>query len=189
MNPVGSADKAPRSRPLGRRLAATHPEAIDDAPFRFFLAGLSAAAALYPGFAAETPPPIVAAPQVLSLEDCMRIAMEKNRSRPASRFAVAMAEAQHRQALAGYWPQVTAKAGYFRLDQSPNFVFPASAMAIPAQTVNVPAGTAIVTIPAEAFAPGFPAAPIQMPVAFPGQRTRLAARNGARGRRNFKAMV
>jgi len=145
------------------------------APFRLFLAGLSAAAALYPGFAAETPPPIVAAPQVLSLEDCMRIAMEKNRSRPASRFAVAMAEAQHRQALAGYWPQVTAKAGYFRLDQSPNFVFPASAMAIPAQTVNVPAGTAIVTIPAEAFAPGFPAAPIQMPVAFPGQSITTAA--------------
>src|ERR1035438_5709460 len=161
-------------RPLGGGLSAgdwpprnqrqlTKP--MTSAPFRLFLAGLSAAATLYPGFAAETPPPIIAAPQVLSLEDCLRLAMEKNRSRPASRFAVAMAEAQHRQALAGYWPQVTAKAGYFRLDESPNFVFPASMMYVPAQTVTVPAGTAIVTIPAEAFAPGFPAAPIQMPVA------------------------
>jgi adenosine/AMP kinase len=35
--------------------------------------------------------------QVLTLDDCLRIAMEKNHQRPASRFAVAMAEAQHRQ--------------------------------------------------------------------------------------------
>ena len=136
---------------------------------------LSAMVALQPVAAAEPPPSGPAAPQVLSLEDCLRIAMEKNRRRPASRFAVAMAEAQHRQALAGYWPQVTARVGYFRLDESPNFIFPASTMAVPAQTVNVPAGTAIVTIPAEAFAPGFPAAPIQMPVAFPGQSITTAA--------------
>src|ERR1039457_6624915 len=124
---------------------------MTSASFRLFLAGLSAAAALYPGFAAETAPVVLAAPQVLSLEDCLRIAMEKNRRRPASRFAVAMAEAQHRQALAGYWPQVTAKAGWFRLDEAPNFVFPASTMYIPPQTVNVPGGTAAVTIPANAF--------------------------------------
>ena len=148
---------------------------MTSASFRLFLAGLSAAAALYPGFAAETPPVALAAPQVLSLQDCLRLAMENNRRRPASRFAVAMAEAQHRQALAGYWPQVTAKAGYFRLDEAPNFIFPASTMVVPAQTVTVPAGTAMVTIPAEAFAPGFPPAPIQMPVAFPGQSITTAA--------------
>jgi outer membrane protein TolC len=101
--------------------------------------------------------------------------METNRRRPASRFALAMAEAQHRQALAGYWPQVTAKTGWFRLDESPSFIFPASTMYVPAQTVNVPAGTAIVSIPADAFLPGFPAAPIQMPVNFPGQSITTAA--------------
>jgi outer membrane protein TolC len=49
--------------------------------------------------------------QVLSLNDCLRIAMEKNHSRPASQFAVAIAEAQHRQALAAYWPQINANGG------------------------------------------------------------------------------
>lgn len=147
---------------------------MTSAPLRLFLAGLTSAT-LYPGFAVDTPPPIVLSAQVLSLQDCLRTGMEKNRSRPASRFAVAMAEAQHRQALAGYWPQVTAKAGYFRLDEAPNFVFPGSTMYVPAQTVNVPAGTAIVSIPANSFAPGFPPAAIQMPVSFPGQSINTAA--------------
>ena len=137
---------------------------------RFLLAALGAAVALYPGVAAETPPtPSPIAPRVLSLEDCLQTAMERNRRRPASRFALAMAEAQHRQALAGYWPQVNAKAGWFRLDQAPNFIFPAGTMYIPAQTLNVPGGTATVTVPANSFAPGFPPAAIQMPVSFPGQ--------------------
>ena len=47
--------------------------------------------------------------QALSLSECLRIAMEKNHTRPASQFAVAIAEAQHRQALAAYWPQVNAR--------------------------------------------------------------------------------
>ena len=109
------------------------------------------------------------------MEDCLRIAMEKNRQRPASKFAVAMAEAQHRQALAGYWPQITAKGGWTQLDQAPNFVFPASEMYIPSQTVNVPGGTASVTIPANSFAPGFPPAAVQMPISFPGQTVSTVA--------------
>ena len=145
------------------------------APVRFLLAALSAAAALYPGVADETPPPGPAVPQVLSVEDCLRIAMDKNHQRPASRFAVAMAEAQHRQALAGYWPQVNAKAGWFRLDEAPNFIFPAGTMYVPAQTINVPGGTAAVTIPANAFGPGFPPVAVQMPVSFPGQSITTAA--------------
>jgi outer membrane protein TolC len=44
---------------------------------------------------------------VLNLDQCLQMAMEKNRRRPRSRFEVAMAEAQHKQALAGYWPQVS----------------------------------------------------------------------------------
>jgi outer membrane protein TolC len=86
-----------------------------------------------------------------------------------------MAEAQHRQALAGYWPQITAKGGWTQLDQAPNFVFPASEMYIPSQTVNVPGGTASVTIPANSFAPGFPPAAVQMPISFPGQTVSTAA--------------
>jgi outer membrane protein TolC len=101
--------------------------------------------------------------------------MEKNHSRPASQFAIAMAEAQHRQALAAYWPQVNVKGGITQLDQSPNFVFPASTMYIPPESVSIPGGSATVTIPANAFGPGFPPAPIQMPVAFPGQTVTTTA--------------
>lgn len=112
---------------------------------------------------------------MLSLEDCLRIAMEKNRQRPASRFAVAMAEAQHHQAMAGYWPQINAKGGWTQFDQAPNFVFPASVMYVPPQTVNVPGGATSVTIPANAFGPGFPPAAVQMPVSFPGQSVSTTA--------------
>jgi outer membrane protein len=109
-------------------------------------------------------------PLVMTLEQCLETAMAKNRQRPASGFAVAMAEAQHRQTLAGYWPQVNAKAGVTRLDEAINFLFPAGQMVIPPQSVNVPGGSAMVSIPANAFGPGFPPAPVQMPVAFPGQQ-------------------
>src|ERR1017187_9853464 len=142
---------------------------------RLLLVALTAAAALHPVAASDMPPSSPSAPQVLALEDCLRIAMEKNRQRPASRFAVAMAEAQHRQALAGYWPQITAKGGWTQLDQAPNFVFPASMMYVPSQTVNVPGGATSVTIPANAFGPGFPPVAVQMPVSFPGQSVTTAA--------------
>ena len=142
---------------------------------RLSLVALSAAAVLRPAAAADPPPSGLPAPQVLSLDDCLRIAMEKNRQRPASQFAIAMAEAQHRQALAGYWPQITAKGGWTQLDQAPNFLFPASQMYIPAQTVNVPGGTMSVTIPANSFAPGFPPVAVQMPVGFPGQTVTTSA--------------
>ena len=121
---------------------------------------------------AESP---AAAQRVLTLEQCREMAWQKNNRRPASRFAVAMAEAQHRQALAGYWPQVNMKAGYQRLDEPLNFLFPASAMQIPSQTVSAPGGAALVTIPANAFGPGFPPANVQMPVAYPGPSTTTPA--------------
>lgn len=142
---------------------------MTSAPVRFIVVALGAAAALHSVAASDTPPPSPLIPQVLSVEECLRLAMEMNHRRPASQFAVAMAEAQHRQALAGYWPQISAKGGWTQLSQAPNFVFPASMMYIPSQTVNVPGGTASVTIPANAFGPGFPPAAVQMPVSFPGQ--------------------
>jgi outer membrane protein len=126
--------------------------------------------------------------QVLGLDDCLRIAMEKNHQRPASRFAVAMAEAQHRQALSGYWPQLSAKGGWSRLDQPPNFIFPAGEMYIPSQTVNIPGGTAAVTIPANAFGPGFPPVAVQMPVSFPGQSIMTAAQAFAVPQQKLKLM-
>lgn len=105
----------------------------------------------------------------MSLEDCLGAAFENNHRRPASALAVTIAEAQHRQALSAYWPQVTGKLAYQRMDEPPNFLFPATTMGIPAQSITVPGGSAMVTIPANAFAPGFPPANVQLPVAYPGQ--------------------
>ncbi len=96
-----------------------------------------------------------------TLDDCLRQAMENSHRRPASKFSVAMAEAQHRQALAGYWPQISAKGGYQRMDESPNFLFPASSFSLP--------------LPAQLFNPLAPPTtpPVQYPVQIPAQDVKL----------------
>jgi outer membrane protein TolC len=55
--------------------------------------------------------------EVLTLEQCLDRALQKNHRRAASKFELAMAEAQHRQALARYWPQVKTRVAYQLLDQ------------------------------------------------------------------------
>jgi outer membrane protein len=52
----------------------------------------------------------------LTLEECIEIALKNNRRRPASRYAVELAEAQHKQALSTYWPQLNARVAYTLLD-------------------------------------------------------------------------
>jgi len=79
--------------------------------------------------------------QQASLEECLQLALENNRRRPASRYAVVMAEARHRQALAGYWPQISVRGGYQRMDEDPNFIFPANSFTLPM------GGTIPITIP------------------------------------------
>ena len=102
----------------------------------------------------------------LTLDQCLDEALRNSHRRPASKFAVAMAEAQHRQALAGYWPQIGAKAGYQRMDESPDFLFPATQM-------HYPAGTAMVTVPAGVFGPN----PVQLPVSTPAQTVQVPAQD------------
>lgn len=67
----------------------------------------------------------------LGLEACLEMALANNRRRPASRYAVEMAEAQHRQALAAYWPQISAQVGYQRQDSEPNYIFPSYTFTLP----------------------------------------------------------
>jgi outer membrane protein TolC len=122
----------------------------------FGLAAVAAASDARPGGAPQ--PGAGKAARELGLDECLESALQNNRRRPASRFAVAMAEAQHRQALAGYWPQLSLKGGYQRLDESPNFLFPATAM-------RVPAGSANITIPPGVLGPG----PVSLPVNTPAQ--------------------
>jgi outer membrane protein len=74
----------------------------------------------------------------LPLVKCIEIALKNNHRRPASRYAVEMAEARHRQALAGYWPQITAKGGFKRMDEDLNFLFPSSSFSVPAQSLPLP---------------------------------------------------
>ena len=123
-------------------------------------------------------------PQTNTLDECVAVALENNHRRPASAFAVAIAEAQHRQALSGYWPQVHAKGGFQRMDEAPNFIFPATTMgipaqsiavpaqsiAVPAQSIRVPAGTAMISVPAQMINPAAPpGAMVTLPVSTPAQ--------------------
>lgn len=111
----------------------------------------------------------VAAVRRLTLPECVSLALAGNRRRGASRHAVSMAEAQHRQALSGYWPQVHFSGGFLRLDEAANFVFPATTVPVPAGAIAVPAGSVnvpafAVTIPAGVLGPGVPAADVLVPV-------------------------
>ena len=105
----------------------------------------------------------------LSLEQCITIALAENHQRPASRQALAIAEAQHRQVLAAYWPQVHLQAGYLRTDEPPDFLFPPTIFGVPPQSISIAPSSALVTIPTNAFAPGFPPQDVQLPVSVPGQ--------------------
>jgi outer membrane protein TolC len=59
--------------------------------------------------------------QKLSLEDCIRIAMDKHQSLGVSDANVAMAEAQYQQAMSAYWPRIAAEVNASRADQDRTF--------------------------------------------------------------------
>lgn len=130
-----------------------------------FIACVIAAATGARSLAATPPAPPAASMTVRTLADCLETALQNNRRRPASQLAVAIAEAQHRQALSGYWPHATLKAAYQRMDEAPNFLFPAGQMGVPPQTVTIPAGTALINVPAGVLAP----VAVQLPVETPAQ--------------------
>ena len=139
-----------------------------------FAVSLTAIASMAAGQTTDTipiaPENLPALSDEMTLHQCLDMALAKNRRRHASRYAVAMAEAQHRQALAGYWPQIGIKGGYLRTDDSPNFIFPATQMYLPSQTIDVPAGTASITVPAQLVNPSAPpGATVQLPVTTPAQ--------------------
>lgn len=111
-----------------------------------------------PEMAAETP-------VEMRLDDCIAAAMQRNHERPASLLAVSVAEAQHQQALSAYWPHATLKAAYEHMDTTPDFLFPATTTGVPPQTITLPAGTALITIPAGVLGP----TAVQLPVTTPQQ--------------------
>lgn len=119
--------------------------------FRFVLAIL---VSVLPASAGADPPG-----PALTLEQCLRTAMDNNHRRPASALGLEIAEAQHRQALAGYWPQLSIQAGFQHDSKQPDFLFPASNFAIPAQAIPVAPG---VTIPIPAQTLQIPAQDVKL---------------------------
>ena len=59
--------------------------------------------------------------QKLSLQDCIRIALEKHQSLNVSAANIAMAEAMYQQAMSAYWPQIAAQVNASRADQDRTF--------------------------------------------------------------------
>jgi outer membrane protein TolC len=104
----------------------------------FFLGILLATVpTVFAGESGQQPGPDGLRLNALTLKDCLDTALEKNHSRGVSRMSLEIAEAQHRQALSGYWPQIGAKAAYSIMDHDPNFVFPTG-------NLTMPQGTALV---------------------------------------------
>lgn len=76
----------------------------------------------------------------LTLQHCIDLALQNNHSRAVSRYGIEIAEAQHRQALSAYWPQVGIKATYSVMDEEPNFIFPGRSISMP-QGYTIPVNT------------------------------------------------
>ncbi len=62
--------------------------------------------------------------QLLSLEQCVQLALHNNHQAKISSQALRIAEAQYKQVMSSYWPRITASANFIRLDESPHFVYP-----------------------------------------------------------------
>jgi outer membrane protein len=77
-------------------------------------------------------------PRILSLPECLSLAVENNRSRPVSLLNIEIAQAQLGQALSSYWPQLDARILLSRMDEDPNFIFPASNFTVSGFTLTVP---------------------------------------------------
>jgi len=67
-------------------------------------------------------------PQRLTLEQCIDMAFKNNKLRKASQASREMAEAQYKQALSAYWPQLNLSATATRMDEPFNFIFPGTSM-------------------------------------------------------------
>ena len=105
----------------------------------------------------------------MSLDACIKKAMEVNQKRPASHFALAVAEAQYRQAQSAYWPHFDLQGAATLRSEDMNYIFPAQQFQLPETTVNVPPST--FTLP-ETTLP-LPFGPVTVPsqnIPVPGQQ-------------------
>ena len=92
--------------------------------------------------AGKTTPSIAGEKGVLSLtlKDCMDIAYQRSRLRAISKESIRIAQAQHEQALSGWWPEIKLTVSGTRMDENPNFIFPARSVGgfqVPSQDVKL----------------------------------------------------
>jgi outer membrane protein TolC len=59
------------------------------------------------------------------LQECIELALHNSNRMKISRESVEMAMALHRQALSSWWPQISGSILGTRMDEDPNFLFPA----------------------------------------------------------------
>jgi outer membrane protein len=131
----------------------------------FSIAFVSFAAAQDSGQPAKKQTKPEASSQVLRLDlpKAIEMALQNNYRSKVSKEEVEAAIALHGQALSSWWPHVSASVVGTRLDDSPDFIFPASAIPVPASSFTVPATT--ITLPANSLGPGFP--PVDVPIPIP----------------------
>ncbi len=63
-------------------------------------------------------------PKQLTLRQCIDLALKNNRKHTISKLQIQVAEAQHRQALSSFWPQLTFQSALIRMDKDPVFLYP-----------------------------------------------------------------
>lgn len=69
--------------------------------------------------------------KVLTLNDCIKIALKNNHKIKATEEDINIAEAQKKQAESGYWPQVSVNALYSYSNRDPLFILPGFTMSLP----------------------------------------------------------
>jgi len=109
----------------------------------------------------------------LDLAHCLDLALKNSHRIKAADSAVDIARARHGQALSARYPDISARLAATRLDENPDFVFPASTIGVPAFTLATP--PILVTLPANAFGPGFP--PVDVPLPVPGSAVPVPAQS------------
>ncbi len=99
----------------------------------------------------------------LDLAKALELAFQNNNRSKVSKEAVEAALALQGQALSSWWPKIAAGIFASRIDEDPDFIFPAANVPVPASSFTVPSTT--IVLPANAFGPGFPPAnvPLQTP--------------------------
>lgn len=120
----------------------------------------------------------------LDLAKSIELGLQMNKRGKVSRASVEAARALHKQALSSWWPTISAKVLGTRMDEDPNFIFPASQMMIPGGNIEVPPTT--VLIPANSFGPGFP--PVDVPLTTPPGSVEIPAQHFAIPAQDIKLM-